>query len=341
VRGTLSCYLLPGRTTRPGDVIAQAQDAEAVGFDGVWISERLDLKEIGVLVGAAIAATSRVRVGVGVTHLGTRNVMTLSALAATAQTMSTGRFSLGLGRGMPGVEHRLGIPRSTLAGLETYPQLLRQLWRGERVTHHGDLGDIERARFTDAPSQPCVPLYLATIGDQGFAAAARAFDGVILHPLLTPEAVESCVEAIRAAETRAGTADPVRIIATVLTSPDLDDATTNEIVQARALTYLQLTGLGDRLVARNNWNPAQLTQVREALSAIGGRRFVDMNMTRRQLAGLASLVPAAWVEESCAVGSSADCAKTLEQYWAAGADEVLVHSALPAQCHALLSELGS
>lgn len=332
--GQLSSYLLPGRTSEPGDVIAQARDAEEAGFDAVWISERLDMKEIGVLVGAAIAATSRVRIGAGVTHLGTRNAVTLSALAATAQTMSGGRFALGLGRGMPGMQKRLGIPRSGLAALGAYPEFLRALWRGDRVVHNGPLGSIDRARFTDAPLAPMPPLYLATIGEQGFATAARAYDGVLLHPLLSPAAVSSCVDLIRKAGV--GRDLPLRVVATVLTSPGLDTETTDEIILARALTYLQIDALGEAVVRLNEWDPAVLAGLREELSPGGTRRFADMHMTRRELSRLAVLVPDEWVRQSCAVGSAQQCAARITKYWAAGADEVLVHGALPGQSRELV-----
>jgi len=53
----LSCYLLPGHTSTPADALEQARDAEALGLGRVWLSERFDVKDAGVICGAALAVT--------------------------------------------------------------------------------------------------------------------------------------------------------------------------------------------------------------------------------------------------------------------------------------------
>ncbi|MFI5042548.1 MAG: LLM class flavin-dependent oxidoreductase, partial [Acidimicrobiales bacterium] len=90
----LSVYVLPGRTTRPVLAIDEARDAERLGFGGVYMSERLDLKEAGAVCGAIAASTSRVRVGPALVHQGTRHPLTTAAMAATLQSMTDGRFVL-------------------------------------------------------------------------------------------------------------------------------------------------------------------------------------------------------------------------------------------------------
>jgi alkanesulfonate monooxygenase SsuD/methylene tetrahydromethanopterin reductase-like flavin-dependent oxidoreductase (luciferase family) len=149
------------------------------------------------------------------------------------------------------------------------------------------------------------------------------------------------VETIRRLEAESARPDPLRIVATVLTSPGLDAATTDEIVRARALTYLQIEGLGDSLQRINGWEPGLLQTIRSQLMPDGTRRFVDMHMTRSELAQFGQLVPESWIEAATAVGSVQRCAQILTEYWNAGADEVLVHSALPGQCEELVAEVSA
>jgi 5,10-methylenetetrahydromethanopterin reductase len=49
----LSCYLLPGHTTTPADAIEEARQAESMGLGRVWLSERFDVKDAGVICASA------------------------------------------------------------------------------------------------------------------------------------------------------------------------------------------------------------------------------------------------------------------------------------------------
>jgi 5,10-methylenetetrahydromethanopterin reductase len=49
----LSCYLLPGHTTTPADAIEEARQAESMGLSRVWLSERFDVKDAGVICASA------------------------------------------------------------------------------------------------------------------------------------------------------------------------------------------------------------------------------------------------------------------------------------------------
>src|SRR5215471_19750408 len=96
----LGIYLLPGHTDRPADVLDEVREAEALGLGSAWISERFDVKEIGALSGAAAAVTSRIWIGTGVTNVDTRHPLVLATLATTMWRLSSGRFALGVGRGI-------------------------------------------------------------------------------------------------------------------------------------------------------------------------------------------------------------------------------------------------
>ena len=84
----LSAYVVPGRTARPIDAINEAREAEAAGFGGVYVSERLDLKEAAAVCGAVVGATEAVRVGTAVIDQGTRHPLTTAAMAATLASCS-------------------------------------------------------------------------------------------------------------------------------------------------------------------------------------------------------------------------------------------------------------
>ncbi len=82
------------------------------------MSERLDVKDAGVICGALTSVTDRIRIGMALIHQGTRHPLAIASLAATVHAMSGGRFVLGLGRGVGALAPSLGIPKPTLAGLK-------------------------------------------------------------------------------------------------------------------------------------------------------------------------------------------------------------------------------
>ena len=324
----LSIYVLPGRAPNPVDGVQQALDAEAAGLGGVYISERLDVKDAAVVGGAIAARTRDLRIGTAVIHEGTRHPLTLASMAATLQLLSEGRFTLGLGRGLGALAPSLGVAKPTLASLEHLVTLLRRLWNGERISESGPAGSFRGMRFSDLPGAPLPPVLFGTIGPRGLELAGRVFDGAILHPFLSAAAVARSAGAVRAAAEAAGR-DPaaVRVVATVVCAPSLSEEREAVAVRARAVSYLQVRGLGELLVAANGWNPEILRAIRDH-PTLAGKGIADTALPRDRLVDSAEVIPGAWFDAGAAVGSVAHCVQRISAYRQAGADEVLLHGVL-------------
>jgi probable F420-dependent oxidoreductase len=323
-------YVLPGRVTDPGVVVGQARAAQQYGLRTVWLSERWGTKDLGVIAGAISQVTSSVRIASGITHLQSRHPALLASLAMTAQALSGGRFILGVGRSVDTMWAAVGLPRSTNASIVDHVDIFRRLCRGEKVRYNGPAGTYPSLRLNDIPDQPVPPLIFAAIGPKGLELAGRHFDGVLLHPLLRPAAVRRSVERVRDAERAAGRpAGSVRVYATVVVACELPAAEELAIVGARAVTYYQIRGFGERLAAVNGWDPEPLTRLRShpLLAEIKGS--ADSVLTRAELVEVASVLPAAWTGEAAAIGSAATCHEVFERYQEAGVDELVLHGSTP------------
>jgi 5,10-methylenetetrahydromethanopterin reductase len=332
----LSIYVLPGRATDPTIALTEAANAEAAGFGGIYVSERLDVKDAAVVCGALVATTEHLRVGTALIHQGTRHPLTLASMAATLQLLSRGRFVLGLGRGLGALAPSLGVARPTLASLEHLVTTVRRLWEGERITETGPAGSFRGLRFTDLPSGPPPPILFGTVGPKGLELAGRLFDGVILHPFLTAEAVNTSVEIVRRAAEGAGR-DPqeVRVVATLVAAPGLGTEREDIAVRARAISYLQVRGLGELLVAANGWDPAVLGAIRDH-PTLRGRGIADTALTRSHLVDAAETIPDHWFDDGAATGSAVRCVHRGLEYRAAGADEILLHGTFPTEAAAMI-----
>ncbi|HEX4718685.1 MAG TPA: TIGR03557 family F420-dependent LLM class oxidoreductase, partial [Thermoleophilaceae bacterium] len=103
--------------------------------------------------------------------------------AATASLMLDGRFFLGVGTGENLNEHILGDrwPPADVRRemLEEAVELMRELWKGEFVMHHGRHYTVENARIYDPPEGGSLPVYVAAAGPKAAELSGRIGDGFI------------------------------------------------------------------------------------------------------------------------------------------------------------------
>lgn len=199
----------------PGDVAAAARHAEDLGFESVWVVDQLvagtgvPFLESTTSLAAAAAATSRIKLGLGVLILPLRPVAWVAKQVASLQHISGDRLLLGVGAG--GDRHNgswiaAGIPRRE---------------RGQRTDHAlsllPDLISGKPTRLGHQPADPEIQLSPAAtvppiiVGGMSEAAVRRAAafgDGWLLLP--GPPDLVSGLRA-RLAELAAGYGRPAAI----------------------------------------------------------------------------------------------------------------------------------
>lgn len=326
----LGAYVLPGRVADPRPGVGQAVVAEQVGLGAVWIGERYGTKDAGVLSGAIAQATSSVHIGTAISHFLFRQPTALASMATTAQALSDGRFVLGVGRSVAPAWRAAGLPKMTNQILADLAGIHRRLVRGERVSYQGPAGSFPSLRLGDVPDVEPPPLLMAAIGPKALDLAGAEFDGAILHPFLTTAAVGAAAQRVRAAASEAGRdRASARVIATVVAAPDLTDAAELVVVGGRAVTYYQIPDFGELLAGVNGWDLGALTTLRAHPMLANLRGAADSHFTKDQLAEVSRALPQQWLQEGAALGSAGQCAQRLQEYLDAGADEIIIHGAIP------------
>jgi probable F420-dependent oxidoreductase len=339
----LGCYVLPGGVRDSREGITQAQAAERLGLGTVWIGERYDTKDLPSLAGAIGQATTRIRIGAGVTSPGLRHPMVLASMGQTLQSLTGERFSLGLGRSAAWRWRMYGAPAPTLASMGDTADILRRLWAGETVSYSGPAGDFPELRLAQRPDAAPPRLLLAAVGPKTLELAGSHFDGAILHPFLTPEAVARSVDLVRAGAEAAGRdPDATRTYAAVVAACDTTADEADLAVRSRGAGYFHVDGLGDALVRANRWDETELTRYRAnpAFAELGGQQ-ADKALSRQQLIELSRFLPDEWIESSSVVGDAATCAARLRGYLAAGADEIVLHGSTAENFSSLAAAFGA
>src|SRR5690349_5033821 len=124
----LGFYTLAGQPASSRDLVAEVIEGEALGLGTAFISERYNKKEAATLCGAAAAVSERIRIATGATNHNTRHPMVTAGIARTMQSLTGGRFVLGLGRGVPLQQDAFGMGRITTAQMEDFVGLMRRLF---------------------------------------------------------------------------------------------------------------------------------------------------------------------------------------------------------------------
>jgi probable F420-dependent oxidoreductase len=338
----LGAYVLPGRVADPRPALTQARAAEELGLGTVWLSERWGTKDFAVLAGALGQVTSTTKVAAGITHFQVRHPAVLASMAMTAQGLTDGRLVLGFGRSVAAMWKAVGLPPATNRILADSADILRRLCRGDKVSYDGPVGHFPAMRLSDLPDAPPPPLVLAAIGPKTLALAGTHFDGVLLHPFLTPDAVARSVATVRGAAEAAGR-DPssIRVYATVITASGLPPEEEAAVVGGRAVTYFQIPGFGEQLAGTNGWDTAPLQRLRDHPQLKGVKGSADFVRTRDQLTEAATTLPAEWLASSSAVGAPEYCVGRYAEYLAAGADELVLHGSTPDQLSPIIRTLGT
>jgi alkanesulfonate monooxygenase SsuD/methylene tetrahydromethanopterin reductase-like flavin-dependent oxidoreductase (luciferase family) len=181
-----------------------AQRAERAGIDELWVFEDC-FREGGIsTVTAALAATERIRIGVGILPMPLRNVAVLAMEAATVERLFPGRLRLGVGHGVLDWMGQVGARvASPLTLMREYVPALRRLLAGEEVTLDGRYVHLDRVRLDWPPVGP-VPVLAAGQGPKTLAVTGEVADGTILTTGTSPAMVRDAVASITAARHAAG-----------------------------------------------------------------------------------------------------------------------------------------
>jgi probable F420-dependent oxidoreductase len=149
-----------------------ARAAEDRGLDSVWMYDHFYYRndsgelegqhEAWTIVSAVAAVTERVEIGTIVLCTSFRNPGLTAKMAATADEVSAGRLTLGLGAGWHDPEYdAFGYPRDHRADrFEESLQVIAPLLRGERVTFEGRYERANEAELAPSPSRR-IPILIA------------------------------------------------------------------------------------------------------------------------------------------------------------------------------------
>ncbi len=259
--------------------VAAAVRAEEAGFDRVFCGEHVffhgPVPNAFVVLGAAAAATERIRLLSGITLLPLYPPALAAKMASTLDVVSAGRFDFGVGVGgeYPAEFEAVGVPVSE-RGRRTDEALaaIGHLFAAERASFEGRWTSFSDVGLDPRPAQPDgPPIWIAGRGEAAMRRAAR-FADVWMPYMYTPEMLAESVATVAAQTSELGRPDPVATGIYAFVCVDRDgELARRRIAEAVGQGYQQdFRRLGRYLVAGT---PAECSErLREYVDA-GARRL--------------------------------------------------------------------
>jgi 5,10-methylenetetrahydromethanopterin reductase len=289
--------------TFPPETLAEyARRAEAGGFDELWLWDDCFLP--GALTSAAIAlaATRRLRVGIGLMPATVYNPLFAAMEITTLARAFPDRFLPGFGYGVSSWMQQIGAaPKSFMRTLDATVGAVRRLLGGELVSTSGEQVHLDQVQLQMTPAT-VPPLYIGAMRERTLRLAGRIGDGTILTAMSSPAYVRWSLGHIQAGMAEGGrTNHRLVVFYDVKVSPDgaaARDATRQAIAQ------------------RLPWADVHA-------KALGIAPEVDALLQAHGAEGAAQHIPDAWVDALAAAGTPEQALESIQRLAAAGADSIV------------------
>ncbi len=193
------------------DNLALAQEADRLGYAVAWVAEAYGSDAPTVLSFVA-AKTERIDIGSAIFQIPGRTPANCAMTAATLDTLSGGRFRLGLGVSGPQVSegwHGVRFDKP-LARTREYSDIVKMALRREKVKYDGQHyvlplpdGPGKALQLTVHPVRDRIPMYLAAVGPKNLELSGELFDGW-LAIFYSPDFAKDQLASIAAGREKAG-----------------------------------------------------------------------------------------------------------------------------------------
>jgi len=288
------------------EIVEVVQQAEALGYDSVWVGESWGRDGFTWLTQLA-CHTSRIKLATGITTVYSRSPALIAQTVASLDEISEGRLVLGLGTSGPIViENWHGIPFDRpMRRTREYIDIIRLILSGERATYQGEIFQLKGFRLPFTPVRSSVPIYVASLGPRNLRLTGELADGWLPIYLDATHLADFQRDIAVGAREAGRTLDAIDVAPYILACVSEDVEAARHLVQAHLAYYIG--GMGTfyaKLIARYGFED-EVSRVREAWG-------------KRDRQSAASQVTDAMVARMAICGNPREGRAQLEQYRAAG-----------------------
>ncbi|GAA1255113.1 MULTISPECIES: LLM class F420-dependent oxidoreductase [Streptomyces] len=302
------------------DNLAVAREADKLGYAVCWAAEAYGSDAPTVLSYVA-AQTERIDIGSAIMQIPARQPAMTAMTAATLDSLSGGRFRLGLGVSGPQVsEGWYGVKfDKPLARTREYVDIVRRAMSRERLSYEGEHwtlplpgGPGKPLKMTVHPQREHIPLYIAAIGPKNLEQTGEIADGALLIFPAAEHLEETALTHLRAGREKAGeTLEGFDVVPTLPLALGADKDVPALADMFRPYTALYVGGMGSRKQNFYNQLAQRMGYEKEAAEIqdkyLGGDKE-----------GAGAAVPHQLIDSTTLLGSVDRIAERMQAYAAAG-----------------------
>jgi F420-dependent oxidoreductase-like protein len=303
--------------TTPADHLAMAQEADRLGYAVVWAAEAYGSDTVSMLAWLA-GQTQRIDLGAAVLQIPARTPAMTAMTAATIDTLSGGRFRLGLGVSGPQVSegwHGVRFAKP-LGRTREYVDIVKMAIARQPVSYQGEHytlplpdGPGKALKLGFHPPRAAVPIYLAAVGPKNLELAGEIADGW-LAVFFAPDAAGEAVQHIERGRARKGLGmTGFDIAPTVPVVIGDNTAWCADVIRPYASLYVG--GMGSRDQNFYNQLAVRMGYAKEAAE-------VQNLYLSGDKAGAAEAIPQEFIERTSIIGNKIQVIERIKQYAAAG-----------------------
>ncbi|NPV57055.1 MAG: LLM class flavin-dependent oxidoreductase [Anaerolineae bacterium] len=162
-----------------GEVVDLAVGAEALGYEYLILADEGFMQDVYILLGAVARETHTMKLA-PCTNGYTRHPAVTAAAVASLNDLSGGRAFATLIAGGSVVLNPMNIPREApLSVARDTVEILRRLWRGERVSYQGKRYGVTDAQISMG-NQGDIPIWIAPRGEKMCLLTGELADGALM-----------------------------------------------------------------------------------------------------------------------------------------------------------------
>ncbi|MEU7904805.1 LLM class F420-dependent oxidoreductase [Actinoplanes sp. NPDC049118] len=314
--------------TTPANHLALAQEADRLGYSVVWAAEAYG-SDVPSMLAWIAGQTESIDVGAAVMQIPARSPAMTAMTAATIDTISGGRFRLGLGVSGPQVSegwHGVRFAKP-LARTREYVDIVKLAIARKPVAYDGDHytlplpdGPGKALRLGFHPPREAVPVYLAAVGPKNLELAGEIADGWLAIFFAPDDAGES-LRHIESGRARIGAG-----LAGFDVAPSVPVVIGDDVAAAcdavRPYAALYVGGMGSREQNFYNRLAVRMGYADEA------REIQDLYLDRK-IRDAAAAVPQDFITRTSIIGNRQQVTERIREYAAAGVGTLSISPFVP------------
>jgi len=164
------------------DILECSKVLSKYGIDSIWIPETWGM-ECGSVISAVSQIVKMPKIGSSIMNIYSRSPSLIAMTAATLDTISNGRFILGLGTSSQAIVndwHGLKF-ENPVKRMQEYVKIIRLVMSGNKINYDGELFHLKNFTLLIRPTKNNIPIYLAAINQKMVELAWDIADGIIFY----------------------------------------------------------------------------------------------------------------------------------------------------------------